>query len=78
MNRNVGSLDALFRVVVGAVLLAYALVSILPDLAAYLPGANALGGWVWLGWIGVVPVATGMAGTCPVYSMMGISTCRAA
>lgn len=78
MNRNVGNLDALLRVVFGAILLAYALVSILPDVAAYLPGATALGGWVWLGWIGVVPVATGLAGTCPAYTLMGVSTCKAA
>jgi hypothetical protein len=28
--------------------------------------------WAWLG---VVPVATGLAGSCPVYTILGISTC---
>ncbi len=78
MNRNVGNSDALLRIAVGVILIAYALVSILPAVAAYLPGASALGGWVWVGWIGVVPLATGMVGTCPVYSMMGVSTCSTA
>jgi hypothetical protein len=32
-------------------------------------------GWNWLGWIGVVPILTAVAGWCPVYSMLGISTC---
>lgn len=76
MNRNVGDLDALFRIAIGVVLLAYASTTILPALTGYLPGAAGIGAWAWLGWIGVVPVATGIAGTCPAYSMMGISTCR--
>ena len=33
-----------------------------------------LGGTVW-GYIGVVPLLTGLAGTCPLYSILGISTC---
>ena len=27
------------------------------------------------GWIGVVPLVTGLLGNCPVYSLLGISTC---
>ncbi len=29
---------------------------------------------IW-GYLGVIPIVTGLAGTCPLYSMMGISTC---
>ncbi len=29
---------------------------------------------VW-GYIGVVPLLTGLMGTCPLYSVLGISTC---
>ncbi len=32
------------------------------------------GGPVWA-WIGVVPLATGLLGSCPAYSLLGISTC---
>jgi hypothetical protein len=32
------------------------------------------GGPVWA-WIGVVPLATGLFGTCPLYSVLGINTC---
>lgn len=28
------------------------------------------------GWIGLVPLVTGLAGTCPLYRLLGISTCR--
>ena len=56
---NVGTLDRLFRIVLGLVLIA--LVFIGPKTA-------------W-GWIGVVPLATGFLRTCPLYSLFGINTC---
>jgi len=34
----------------------------------------AMGGPVWA-WIGVVPLATGAIGFCPVYPLLGLSTC---
>ncbi len=27
------------------------------------------------GWLGIIPLATGLAGTCPLYTVLGISTC---
>ena len=27
------------------------------------------------GWIGIVPLATGLIGSCPLYTVLGISTC---
>jgi len=33
-----------------------------------------MGGPVWA-WIGVVPLATGLFGMCPLYSILGINTC---
>ncbi|HTZ18340.1 MAG TPA: DUF2892 domain-containing protein [Dissulfurispiraceae bacterium] len=32
------------------------------------------GGWVW-GYLGIVPLFTGLVGSCPLYSILGISTC---
>jgi hypothetical protein len=29
--------------------------------------------WAWLG---IVPLVTGLVGTCPAYTLLGISTCR--
>jgi hypothetical protein len=34
--------------------------------------AGALPGW---GYAGVVPLLTGLAGSCPLYTVLGISTC---
>jgi hypothetical protein len=31
-------------------------------------------GWNWLGWIGAVPILTALFGTCPAYSLFGMST----
>ena len=28
-----------------------------------------------LGWIGIVPLATGLLGWCPLYTLLGINTC---
>jgi len=58
---NVGGLDRSARIVLGLALLAMTL-------------TGTIGAW---GWIGVVPLATGALGTCPLYSMLGLSTCPA-
>ena len=57
--RNEGTIDRVLRVVAGAALVS--LVFVGPKTA-------------W-GWIGVVPLVTGLLGNCPVYSLLGISTC---
>lgn len=56
---NVGSMDRIGRIVLGIVLIA--LVFVGPKTA-------------W-GWIGIIPLATGLLRTCPLYSLLGISTC---
>jgi hypothetical protein len=63
MTANVGIVDRIVRVVVGLVLIAFALGYIWPDT-----------GWNWVGWIGVVPILTALFGSCPAYSVFGIST----
>lgn len=63
MTANVGTIDRVIRIVAGLALLAWAL--------GYIPGfAPSL----W-GWIGVVPLATGLVGTCPIYRLLGMDTC---
>jgi Protein of unknown function (DUF2892) len=59
MGRNVGGIDRILRIIVGLVLIA--LVFVGPQT-------------VW-GWIGVVPLLTGLIGWCPPYSLLGINTC---
>lgn len=56
---NEGTLDRALRVIAGLVLIS--LVFVGPKI-------------VW-GWVGLVPLITGLAGTCPVYSLLGINTC---
>ena len=63
MTTNVGSFDRLARLIVGAVLIAFALGYIAPGM-----------GWNWVGWIGVIPILTALFGTCPAYSLFGWST----
>ena len=56
---NVGTIDRIARVLIGLVLIA-------------LTFTGAIGVW---GWIGVVPLATAALGTCPLYTLIGVSTC---
>lgn len=63
---NVGSLDRILRIVVGLVLIAYAI-----------PVGFHQTGWNWTGWIGVVPLLTAIFAYCPAYALFGISSCPA-
>jgi hypothetical protein len=59
MKANVGGIDRAARVLVGLVLIGLTL-------------AGMIGVW---GWIGVVPLATGLFSFCPLYTLLGIRTC---
>jgi hypothetical protein len=61
-KKNVGNLDRILRIVVGAALLiGFAL--------------NPSGSYSWLYLIGVIPLATGLMSSCPAYSILGLNTC---
>ena len=60
MNKNVGGIDRILRIVVGLALIGLTLTGI-------------IGMW---GWIGVVPLATAAIGWCPAYLPFGIKTCK--
>ncbi len=60
MKANVGSLDRALRIVAGAILILLAL-------------AQVIGPW---GWIGIVPLLTGVFRFCPAYSVLGVRTCQ--
>jgi hypothetical protein len=62
MTTNEGIVDRALRVIVGLVLIAAALGWFGPAYTS-----------VW-GWIGVVPLLTGLVGWCPLYSLLGIKT----
>lgn len=59
MKANEGSLDRVIRVLAGAVILSLALVG------PHTP---------W-GYVGIVPLLTGLVGFCPLYTLLGINTC---
>ncbi len=64
MATNVGTVDKILRLVVGVILIAYAIPLGFPKTS-----------WNWVGWIGVIPIITALIGNCPLYSILGINTC---
>jgi len=60
--KNVGGVDRILRIVVGLVLLS--LFFLFPDAS-----------WRYFALIGIVPLLTGLMSSCPLYSIMGLSTC---
>jgi Protein of unknown function (DUF2892) len=63
MTKNVGGFDKILRIGGGIALLAFA--------ATGIPAT----GYNWVGWIGVVPLATALMGWCPAYTILGLNTC---
>ena len=59
MQANVGSIDRAIRIMLGVGLIAATLM-------------GAIGPW---GWLGLIPLATGVLRFCPVYLPFGIHTC---
>jgi hypothetical protein len=59
MVNNIGGVDRILRIVVGLVLIA--LVFVGPQTP-------------W-GWVGLVPLLTGLVRWCPAYSLIGMDTC---
>ncbi len=59
MKLNVGGVDRILRIVLGVVLI----------------GLAATGTVGWWGYIGVVPLVTGLFRFCPLYSVVGMNTC---
>jgi hypothetical protein len=60
MKANIGTIDRSLRIVVGLILIGLSL-------------SGVIGMW---GWIGLVPLATGIFRFCPVYTLLGIKTCN--
>jgi len=59
MKTNEGGIDRILRILAGLVLIGLAY-------------TGTVGMW---GYIGVVPLATGLIGWCPAYTMLGMNTC---
>lgn len=61
LKTNVGGIDRALRIIVGLALIA----------AFFMVD----GGYSWLYLIGIVPLATGLMSSCPLYSIFGLNTC---
>ena len=59
LQQNEHVVERVLRIIIGAVLLALVFV----------------GPKTPFGWIGIIPLATGLVGSCPLYSIIGVSTC---
>ncbi len=59
MPKNEGTIDRVLRIIVGLALLSIVF----------------LGPQTLWGLLGLVPLATGLIGNCPLYSILGINTC---
>jgi hypothetical protein len=57
-KNNTGKVDRIIRVIVGALLV----------------GNVFVGLQTVVGWVGLILIVTGLFGTCPVYSLLGINT----
>ncbi len=60
---NEGTIDRALRVIVGLALLVWFFAD------------NGTGFWHYAKLIGIVPLVTGLIGSCPLYSLLGMSTC---
>ncbi|KLT73838.1 membrane protein [Neisseria arctica] len=58
--KNIGSSDRIIRIVIGIILISLVFV-----------GPQTL----W-GWLGLIPLATGLLGWCGLYTLLGINTCK--
>lgn len=59
LPRNEGTVDRAVRVIAGLAILSLAFIG---------PKSP------W-GFIGIVPIVTGLLGSCPLYTLLGLSTC---
>ncbi|HSW19673.1 MAG TPA: DUF2892 domain-containing protein [Ramlibacter sp.] len=59
MKTNIGALDRALRIGIGLLLLTLTL-------------TETIGLW---GYIGLLPLVTGLVATCPLYSLLGVRTC---
>ena len=60
MKANIGTIDRCLRILAGLLLIGLSL-------------SGVIGAW---GWIGLVPLATGIFRFCPAYTLLGIKTCN--
>lgn len=63
LKTNVGGIDKILRLAVGVALLVWFFLD------------QGTGFWHYAKLIGIVPILTALMGSCPLYSILGVSTC---
>lgn len=64
LKTNVGNIDRVIRAIVGIALV-----------LAFFMGSGGVAGWIMLV-LGIIALATAAMSSCPLYSILGISTCQ--
>jgi len=63
MKKNVGGIDKILRIVAGIALIA----------SVFLVPEGVMNPW---GYVGVVPLLTGLFNFCPLYPLLGLNSCK--
>lgn len=62
MQKNMGTAQRVIWVIAGLALIAWAV--------------SGAGAYSWIGWVGVVPLLTGLVGWCAINAVLGINTAK--
>lgn len=60
LKKNEGQIERIARIIIGLIVLSLVFV----------------GPKTMFGLLGLIPLVTGAIGTCPIYSVLGLSTCK--
>ena len=63
MKNNIGPIDRSIRLIIGVLLIAWAIPVGFPPMQ-----------YNWIGWIGVLPLVTALFGYCPLYGLLNLTT----
>ena len=63
MKTNIGVIDRTLRIVIGLLLIAWAIPIGFPPMD-----------YNWIGWVGIIPLGTAIVGFCPLYSLLNMTT----
>ena len=63
MKSNIGVIDRSLRLIIGVLLVAWAIPVGFPPME-----------YNWIEWIGVLPIITALVGYCPLYGLLDLTT----
>ncbi len=63
MKTNIGVIDRTLRIVIGLLLIAWAIPIGFPPMD-----------YNWIGWVGIIPLGTAIIGFCPLYGLLNMTT----